>query len=290
MGDSYEIEHLQRGTKVYQFGNIANSLRLISLICSDVFDFFEEQAAAIYQLALVLHIQLNAKPRQHQYRQYRERLFYYQGDETELLCLNWAGGVCEWSNGQEKAWENPSGSAWYLRSKDFDSRDHVLCANHARGLYYTWLQTSRAHVLFLNYSAGTYLIEATKAAHTAVPASASRRVGPKLKQVFIWDPNTAALVEHDAAADGFATILEVSGAAKDAIRHVYEGSLIAAERMLALCAGKIDVGSWYNQASKQKGPSMILKWATDIKRGQHLVRGAGPGQHPVGRRPIVRPA
>lgn len=245
MGDSYEIEHLQCGTKVYQFGNIATSLRLISLICSDAFAFFEEQAAAIYQRALVLHIQLNEKPRQHQYRQYRERLFYYHGDETELLCLNWAGGVCEWSNGQEKAWRNPSGSAWYLRSKDFDSRDHVLCANHARGLYYTWLETSRTHVLFLNYAAGAYLIEATKVAHTAVPASASRRVGPKLQQVFTWDPSTAALVEQNAAPDGFSTILEESGIAKDAIRQVYEANPIAAERMLALCAGKIGAGLWY---------------------------------------------
>jgi len=245
MGDSYEIEHLHRGSAVYQFGVVGQGLRLVSLICSDAFAFSDAEATAVYQRSLVLHIQLNPKPRQHQYRQYREKLFYYDGDETELLCLNWAGGVCEWSEGKQKAWDNPAGSAWYLRPKGFDTRDAILCSNHKRGLYYTWLKSSRAHALFLNYSPGVYLLEATKVAHTAVPASASRRVGPKLQQVFVWDTDTAALLAQAGATDGFSAILAQSGNAQDEVRRLYTASPVATERALAVCAGKIDTGEWY---------------------------------------------
>lgn len=248
MGDPYENEHLHCGTAVYQFGDAANGLRLISLICSDAFAFTDEQAAAVHHRSLVLHIQLNQKPRQHQYRQYREKLFYYNGDEIELLCLNWAGGVCEWSDGEQKPWNNPSGSAWYLRPKEFDTGDTTLCANHKHGLYYTRLESSRAHVLFLNYSAGAYLLEATKVAHTAVPASTSRRVGPKLQQVFVWDPASGALSTQASAADGFPAILVQAGNAQGEIQRIYQSSPIAAERVLALCAGKIAAGEWYKVA------------------------------------------
>jgi hypothetical protein len=246
MGDPYENEHLHRGSLIYQFGDVANGLQLVSLICSDVFAFTDADAVALYHRSLVLHIQLNPQPRQHQYRQYREKLFNYSGDETELICLNWAGDVCEWSSGKQKAWKNPSGSAWYLRPKGFDTQDLTLCVNHKRGLYYTWLNSSRAHVLFLNYSAGAYLIEATKVAHAGVPASVSRRVGPKLQQVFVWDPGTAAaLTAQASAADGFSGILAQSGNAQGEIQRLYNTNPIVAERVLAICAGKIVPGEWY---------------------------------------------
>ena len=245
MGDSYEIDHLQRGTKVYQFGNIANTVRLISLICSDAFAFTQDDALAIYQRALVLHIQLNPYPRHDVYRRYREKLFDYGNDDIEILCLNWAGGVCEWSNNTEKAWNNPSGSGWYLKPKQFDSGDATVCANHARGLYYTWLQTSRAHALFLNYNPAAYLIESSKVGHVGVPAPVSLRTGPKMQAIFAWDPATTDLVEQAKVADGFLDIIEQAGGAKDAVQKLYEASPIAAERALALGAGKITQGDWY---------------------------------------------
>jgi hypothetical protein len=248
MGDPghLEITHLQRGTSVYQFGDAAIGLRLISLICSDAFDFTDAEAAQIYNRALVIHVQLNSKPRQHQYRLYREKLFRYSGDETELLCLNWAEGVCEWINGNEIAWNNPAGSAWYLRPREFDKTDATICANHKLGLYYTWLNSSRAHVLFLNFNAGAYLLEATKVAHTAVVASVSRRVGPKLRGVFTWNELTGELSDQLGASDGFSKILVQAGGAQADVKKVYDISPLAAERALALCAGRIRGGEkWH---------------------------------------------
>ena len=150
MGDNdhIEVNSLQRGTRIYQFGGLGQSLRLVSLICSDAFEFRDADALAVYDRALIIHIQLNPRPRQDQYRLYRNRLLQFKGDETELICLNWAMDVRELSGGQTKDWNNIAGSAWYLRPKEFDDRDATLCANHSRGLYYTWLDSCRTHALF----------------------------------------------------------------------------------------------------------------------------------------------
>ncbi len=177
MGDNdhFEVNGLQRGTRIYQFGAGGQNLRLVSLICSDAFAFQDAHALAIYDRTLVVHIQLNPKPRQDQYRQYRDRLLRFQGDETELICLNWAKDVRESCAEGTKQWHNISGSAWYLRPDKFDQRDATLCDNHRRGLYYTWLQPLRVHALFLNYQPATYFLVASKVAHIGVSAAVSRR-------------------------------------------------------------------------------------------------------------------
>ena len=92
MGDNdhFEINGLQTGTQIYQFGDVGTGIRLISLICSDAFEFSDTDAQAVYDRALVLHIQLNPEPRQGQFCQYRSLLFGSSGDATELICLNWA--------------------------------------------------------------------------------------------------------------------------------------------------------------------------------------------------------
>ena len=100
--DHFEINRLRKGTVTYQFGGSDGQLKLVSLICSDVFAFTDAHARAIYDRALVIHIQLNAKPRQTQYRRYRDRLLAFQGDTTELICLNWASDVREWCGRREK--------------------------------------------------------------------------------------------------------------------------------------------------------------------------------------------
>jgi len=142
MGDNdhFEINGLQRGTRVYQFGVVGQSIKLVSLICSDALDFQDADAGVVYDRALVVHIQLTRKPRQEQYRQYRDRLLRFHGDTTEILCLNWAKDVHVWCDGQTTPWNNISGSAWYLKLQAYDDRDATLSANHQRGLYYTWLQ------------------------------------------------------------------------------------------------------------------------------------------------------
>jgi len=252
MGDNdhFEANGLQRGTRIYQFGDAVHNLKLVSLICSDAFAFLDADALAVYDRALVIHIQLNPKPRQEQYRLYRDRLLRFQGDQTELICLNWAQDVEEWCGENQKAWRNISASAWYLKPDKFDQRDATLAANHRRGLYYTWLKPLYSHALFFNYKPATYLLQATKVAHIGVPAAVSRRRGPQLTRTCIWDEARTAWVQQDAADDGFAAIVAESGDAKDDLKRISDDNPFEAERILALCAGEIEhIADWYNVRS-----------------------------------------
>ncbi len=252
MGDNdhFEANGLQRGTCIYQFGGVGNKLKLVSLICSDAFAFLDADALVVYDRALVIHIQLNPKPRQEQFRSYRDRLLRFQGDETELICLNWAKDVEEWCGERQKAWRNISASGWYLKPDKFDQRDATLSANHRRGLYYTWLKPLYSHALFFNYKPATYLLQATKVAHIGVPAAISRRRGPQLTKTCVWSEASIAWVQQDAADDGFASIIAESGDAKDDLMRISEGNPLEAERVLALCAGEIEANDdWHNVRS-----------------------------------------
>ncbi|WCL54422.1 hypothetical protein [Gimibacter soli] len=239
--DHFEVNGMQRGTRIYRFGGFAGQeISFVSLICSDALAFYDADAQAIYDRGMVLHIQLNPKPRQDQFRRYRDKLLQFQGDATELICLNWASDIRIRIGGNEINWQNISGSAWYLKPDKFDIRDETLHANHKLGLYYTWLQPLYVHALFFNYQPATYLVNATKVAHVGVPAVSSRRRGPQIARVSIWDNDSGAWAEQMAVKDGFSAIVGEAGSAKHDIQQISDQNPFAAERVMALCAGKID--------------------------------------------------
>ena len=237
--DHFEINGMQRGTSVYQFGGDEKNLKLVSLICADVFALKDEIAAEIYDRALILHIQLNPNPRHEGFCGCRERLFRYDGDETEVLCLNWSEDVIMSISGHRTQWNNIAGSAWYLKSRKFDDRDITLCSNHQQGLYYTWLQPYHSHALFFNYKPGIFLFNATKVAHIAVAGPVSRRRGPQLTKTCNWNDEEDRWVEKNTADDGFSAVVTESGNAQTEIKRIADANPLEVERILALCAGEI---------------------------------------------------
>jgi hypothetical protein len=250
MGDAdhFEVNRLQRGSKIYQFGNVqGQEIKLISLICSDAFEFLDQDAAAVYDRGLIIHIQLNQKPRQEQFRLYRDRLLRFNGDATELICLNWACNVQLRNDGQKILWKNIAGSAWYLKPDKFDSRDETLSANHKRGLYYTWLNKLYVHALFFNYLPAIYLLNATKVAHIRVAGPLSRRRGPQLTKCSVWNTDSESWEEQAYLEDGFSDIVGEAGDASTNIKDISVVNPFIVERILALCSGKIGVHlEWYS--------------------------------------------
>lgn len=238
--DHFEINGLLQGTRVYQFGGNEQNLTLVSLICADAFALNDGIAAAIHDRALILHIQLNQNPRHERFHGCRERLLQYSGDVTEVLCLNWSESVIMSINCQRKHWNNIAGSAWYLKTRDFDDRDITLCSNHRQGLYYTWLQPCRSHALFFNYKPAIFLFTATKVAHIAVPGSVSRRRGPQLIKTCRWNDEEDRWVEKTDSEDGFSAIVSESGNAQTNIKQLADANPINVERILALGAGEIE--------------------------------------------------
>ena len=249
MGDSdhFETNNMERGTCIYQFGRSSGqNLGLVSLICADVFEFNGEIADEIYDRALILHIQLNPNPRHKEFLDCRGLLLGRSGDATEVLCLNWSEDVKMSIGGHYINWENIAGSAWYLKSKEFDDRDITLCRNHRQGLYYTWLEPCRSHALFFNYKPAIFLFTATKVAHVAVAGSVSRRRGPQLTKTCNWNDEEGHWVEKTTADDGFSAVVSESGNAQTEIKRIADINPFEVERLLALCAGEIKSNEdWY---------------------------------------------
>lgn len=245
--DHFEQSGLELGSVLYQFGAAGQSIRLTTLLCSDAFAFTDADAKQMYDRGLIIHLQLNPSPRHPQYRGYRERLLQYQGDATEIVCLNWAQNVTEWCKDKPKPWKNISGSAWYLRPDKFDIRDATLDANHRKGLYYTWLQAQRCNALFMNYEPAVFEFESTKVAHIGVLASISRRRGPQLVRTLFWNTENCDWIEQPSVDDGFSAIVSEAGEAAQDIASTASRSPLSAERLLALSVGSIEaVDDWYS--------------------------------------------
>ena len=248
MGDNqnFEVNSLLRGSRLYRFGGTGAQIRLITLICSDAFEFSEAHAYQLYDRTLIIHIQLNANPRQHQFRQYRTHLFQYGGDQTEVITLNWARDIRADLGAGERSWNNIAGSGWYLRPDRFDTGDNMLHHNHQHGLYYTWLAPDKCHSLFFSYDPAVFLVVATKVAHLGVMASLSRRIGPRMEALYTWDSDVGRWEIAGQANDKFSEISADAGLAASALTTMAESHPIAVERILALCAGlSITSANWY---------------------------------------------
>ena len=88
---------------------------------------------------------------------------------------------------------------------------------------------------------------ATKVAHIGVPAAISRRRGPQLTKTCVWDDAAKAWVEEAATDGGFCAVVGESGPAKDELKRIADEIPFWAERVPALCAGKIGHGDdWHD--------------------------------------------
>ena len=247
--DHFEVNGMQRGTTIYAFGGTVEQVRLVSLICSDALQFDDAHATQIYDRAIVIHIQLNPKPRHTQFRQYRSKLFRTDGDATEILSLNWARDVSMRFGGATTCWNNVAGSAWYLRPRGFDSRDPALVQNHQRGLYYTWCPSLRAHAMFLNFAPAVFRITATKVFHFNVIGVLCRRIGPRLTSMSSWDDGNSIWIAQPSD-DHFSTLLPACGAINAEMQALAANNPFNAERVLALAAGQINGNARWHEVGE----------------------------------------
>lgn len=242
------------GKYIYAFGTLPSEVRLITLICSDIFEFRKELIDQYYDRLLLLHIQLNNSPRHIQYKKYRQELFAAAG-ETELLCLNWADNVVstDENGGNEHPWKNICGSAWYLRSPETSLSDEAIQENHLHGFYYTRHEPIHAHAFQFHYRPRVFFLQATKVFHHAIPKPRSRRTGPKALKTFVWAQEQSRWVEpqttEDFPDDGFCKQLDrycADGIPLGDLRDLYLTGPLAVERAMAIAAGRFGiVPEWY---------------------------------------------
>jgi hypothetical protein len=247
-----EATRMALGNAVYLFEH-GNEVRLITIICSDAFAFTQEIIEANYEHLLLLHIQLNEKPRQETYMRYRRQLNELEGDKSEIICLNWAENIAfDLQEGAEPLRKkNISGSAWHSKSAKLATDDIHVEKNHLSGLYYTHDDEQHSHMLHFSYKPAAFLLQASKVRHHAIPAALSRRLGPEVTKVLEWDATTAAWIESKQPLDdGFNAMTTAHGIPSTLLNSCHAISPLAIERLSCIASG--DFGprqDWFNAST-----------------------------------------
>jgi len=244
-----EVTRMARGNEVYLFEH-AHEVRLMALICSDAFEFTDALVAEHYENLLLIHLQLNDRPRHETYMRYRRLLYEFDCNAIEVVCLNWAENIqFDLKDGAAPvAKTNISASAWHSKSNKFATEDQYIESNHRLGLYYTQDGEQHRHMLHFAYDAGAFLIETTKVRHHAVPAVQSRRRGPKLLSVLHWSAEAQQWVTAvRPAEDGFTAMTAQYGDLATQLDACHAASPLGVERLACITSGALGPRKdWYS--------------------------------------------
>lgn len=267
-GDAHNTEAtcMAKGQDVYLFER-GHEVRLLTIICSDAFAFTDADVDANYENLLLVHLQLNDSPRQEPYMRYRRRLYDFDCDQTELICLNWAENfVFDLADGAPVTPRvNISASAWHSKSRKLATEDLQVEHNHGYGLYYTLDADQHRHMLHFTYKPAAFLLQATKVRHHAVEAARSRRRGPKLTRVYRWDVATLTWVDADLPVDdGFIAMTTAYGAPVTALNVNHAASPLAVERLSCITSG--DLGPMQDWYAVGRLPTTQLESRTEVVR------------------------
>lgn len=233
------------GRSVYAFNRGIGRMSLVSIICSDAFDF-AEHVDQIHINCLLIHIQLNPKPAHTDYAAYRTRLCAVgTNSHVELLCLNWAQNIQEVKGeGKYADWNNVAGSAWYAPPAKFGADDGLIDELHHRGLYYCLL-AQRWHSFFLNYEGQIIQLQKQKLLFPGEQALAPKNF-VAVEERWTWKADSNSWESGAIANDGFADALAGYHAIAEHLQLASKASPLAVERAIEILMGpRGNPNSWY---------------------------------------------
>lgn len=233
------------GQAVYAFNRGAGKMSLLSIICSDAFDFsgLVDQA---HLNCLLIHIQLNPKPAHADYAAYRARLCAVgTNSHVELLCLNWAQNIREAKgDGKFVEWKNVAGSAWYAPPAKFGAEDGLIDELHRGGLYYSLL-AQRWHSFFLNYEGQILQLQKQKLFFLGEQALVPKNF-VAVEERWTWTSDTNVWEAGAIARDGFAVALVSYRAIAGPLQQASQVSPLAVERAIEILVGPSgNPTTWY---------------------------------------------
>lgn len=233
------------GRAVYAFNRGLGKIGLLSIICSDAFDF-TPYVDEFHLNCLLIHIQLNPKPAHADYAAYRMRLCSIgSNSHVELICLNWAQNIKELqAPGKYVDWKNVAGSAWYVSPAKFSADDAIIDDLHKHGLYYSLLK-QRWHSFFLNYEGQILLLRKQKLMFPGEQAIVPKSCVSVIDR-WTWSNAKGAWGAGAAANDGFSVALLNYTAIAGPLQLASQASPLAVERALEILVGpKGNPTSWF---------------------------------------------
>lgn len=239
----FENKQLRCGRTIYRFQGKDGLIKLSTIICSDALALGEDSEAnkRLSDRTILIHIQLNPKPKHTDYRRYRNEVFRRSAVTTDcdIICLNWAQDVVLYdASGQPpQKWENESGSAWYIPERRCSVKDAEVGSNEAKGLYYTWHDKKR-HVLHFHYDEAVFALTVPKVLQDG-PAVHDVLTGPLLDTRFGWNAGTGTWLENTSCPEtGWNTVINSDAAITAAFQSLQDiQSRLNIERAISLSCG-----------------------------------------------------
>lgn len=211
----FENKQLRCGRAIYRFQGKDGYIKLSTIICSDALDLGEDADAnrKMSDRTVLIHIQLNPKPKQTDYRRYRNEVFRRSPVTTDcdIICLNWAQNVVQHDSPDHAPheWKNESGSAWYLPERRCSVKDDEVANNEAKGLYYTRHEKKR-HVLHFHYDEAIFALTVPKVLQDGA-AVHDVLIGPQLDTRFTWNADASTWQESTSCPEtGWSAIVNAS--------------------------------------------------------------------------------
>ncbi|MBS3017537.1 hypothetical protein DJFAAGMI_00256 [Comamonas sp. PE63] len=250
----FENKQLRCGQTIYRFEGRDELIKLSTIICSDALSL---DAAAIRKLSdrtILIHVQLNPKPKHDDYRRYRTDVFSRSASMTncDIVCLNWAQDMEQYeAEGKTPAqWRNESGSAWYLPDGRCSVKDDEILSNEAKGLYYTRHEKKR-HVLHFHYDEAVFALTVPKVVQDGL-AVHDVTVGPLVDARFIWDAAAANWVEAAGCPEtGWTALINTDPDFAAGFENLQDvQNRLHIERAISLSCGPHKIGEHWHRADK----------------------------------------
>lgn len=236
-GNTFERDHLIRGQVVHIWRNPQDTIRLISLLCSDALVFnpaVAQQCRFDRDPYIIFHPQLNPSPLHGDFGGYRGALFSQNTDKFEVISLNWARGFTL----PARAPNIYGGSAIYTKSPQFKFLDARIEANHRRGLHFAYWFPRRTQIFIFNFEEHVFRFRAPKLLQNVLAVEAAR-TGPEMVELLRWDPGAGAWLQTPAN-DGFDALCQDFAQPCDyctAETH----TVVDRERLFMLSSGNIQI-------------------------------------------------
>ncbi len=260
--DPIERNCLIRGSVAYVIRNEDDSVSLAVLICSDALDFQLQKLPEVTECSyLIIHIQLNANPRNQPFASYRSALFDRSPENKEIVCLNWAAGTQLTMDDTRFPLVEFPHSAIYTKSCDVNLTDDRLLHNHANGLFYFRWDEKRAHVFVAGSGEHCFEYISTKPSQADSSPAACSRTGPCGEAAYCWDGEH--WVSVDEVPDGSEEMLDQNQLLGR--NPLVQLNKIQQERFVCLCCGDVKGTKWEsptNLASFQIDAQEILARTT----------------------------
>ena len=150
-----ERNNLIVGSRIYILRNSPDSIRFMTLICSEAMNFEDNLQPQVRQTLmwadlpyLVFNPQLNPAPADSRFTDFRK--FIFQSDNKEIISLNWNNRS---TIGHGKMITHGSSrSGIYIKSDEINTTDYGrVKKNHALGLYYFNMAIQASTVASVNF-------------------------------------------------------------------------------------------------------------------------------------------